>query len=1114
MTEPPAVRRLSHICLPEPGSTSGDVGGTLLSHARLNDQQRIAVLFQGAALLAHLEHAGFYLGAGTAETAWEDARVDADGVLKVGEIRYGRAANLPQTILKHLLLTVFQTDDAVVGRGAARKIARRQAERWHHRLMPVRPDLVVTDLLDAAPFLWRPTFAAARRALVAEHWHDDHMHLWVAGPGRCRNRVLEHVRATVRSERGLSRRQVEEVLASGAAENLWRRFDDPPGTDPWRLYESRRWRRAAALWRAKPGRAPNETLAYARCLRAIGRSGGAVDLLARRRDVEALVLKAGCQMDLDERRSAERTLRLLDWEELDGLQKVSVAEMQVRLAAGRYGRDVVRSWIAKLLALKDEPARTAALIVAAGAAFDTGEEVAMGHYLDEADPSVLAQDGILAAKWHQQEGMRRWQAEDGPGAVEHLTAALARGRRLLGYFDSGRLWNDMAVAREGDGDLLGAEHACRHSLRLFAMCEGKALRTLGLVNLAELRARRGLVRGVADTLEQSTALNRLAANKRGLAHDLEIWARYELALGRPTAALARCAEARVHEDVCNGPSLDVLSARAHGWLGQPQEARACLERGGADAVNILDLEERPAVWALAGCPDEARRAAEGTVWQELWSSVVAQMHPPAWVWRELDSVDPFRAARLLFDVELILPGSAPPRRLRRAMGLFRRRGLTGFADVLEQRSAASWKALALYFDRPASLESMQELLEDLGYVGARLVLESDDEDVVLIGGDEPGVGRRQARKEVNGGVLVLETVGEGRDPVADALLSLVAADLEGRRAAETEESPDLDSDEGAEPVDVSDRGGILGESPELVKVLTKIDKLAKGRLPVLVLGESGTGKEKIAHRVHLQSPRRSGPYVTLNCAAVSPTLIQSTLFGHVRGAFTGADQNRPGIFETARGGTVFLDEIGDLPREAQGNLLRVLQEGEIRRIGESLARKVDVRIVAATHCNLAQMVEDKTFRQDLYFRLKVAKVEVPPLRRRGRDILLLAEHFALHERGTRITPAAKRLLSSYDWPGNIRELKNIVEVAAVYADFQSIEVRHLREAELQIDAVEAVDEAPAGTGKSFEELSEAYRKSLIVSALERGGGNRSAAARELRMTRQAFSYLARKYGLI
>ena len=198
-------------------------------------------------------------------------------------------------------------------------------------------------------------------------------------------------------------------------------------------------------------------------------------------------------------------------------------------------------------------------------------------------------------------------------------------------------------------------------------------------------------------------------------------------------------------------------------------------------------------------------------------------------------------------------------------------------------------------------------------------------------------------------------------------------------------------------------GGMVGESRALHDALRRLERLALGELPVLLYGETGTGKELAAKRLHAESPRRERPFVAVNCAALSESLLLSELFGHARGAFTGADRDRAGVFETAHGGVVFLDEIGDLPSGAQGALLRVLQEGEVRRVGESRARRVDVRVVAATHRRLDALVDRGAFRQDLYYRLNVAVVRLPPLRERGDDVLLLARHFlAAHDRRLRL----------------------------------------------------------------------------------------------------------------
>ncbi len=1133
MSERLPPRRLLHGCLRSLSADELDVRepqkkGVLLDQARLSDQERLAVVFQGAALLAHLEHGGFYLGTGEAVSAWDDATVDPGGRLQVGDIHPGRAADLPQTFLRQLLLMVFQTEDTVAGRGTARRIARRLLDLWHHRLTPISPDLAVIELLSSAEYLWSPSFAEARRSLAGEHLRGDERHPWVVGPGRARRRFLRRAAA----EGEPNRATLEALAASDSARELWDGFDDGPDTDPWQLVEQGRWQHAAAVWRRKSRRTKDETLAYARCLRATGQSSQALALVKRRQDVEGLLLKATCQLDLEERQAADKTVHLLLDQDLDDLQLVAAAEIRIRLAAARYQHQVLRKWIAKMLTLSSQPARSAGLVVAAGAAFDVGDFSAMGRYLDQIEaPEDLPAD--LAVQWHQLEGLRRWQAGDGPGSVEHLTRALSIHRRKLQLVTAARLWNDLAVARESAGDLAGAEHACRHSLRLFARCEGKAKHTLGLYNLAELRVRRGLLRGVADILERSTADNRLTGNKRGLAHDLELWARYELAQGRPTAALARCAEARQLGEVCNQAALDVLAARAHGWLADKEQAEACLNRHDPEAVELLDPEERPAVWALAGCYDDACRLTEGTPWQEPWASLAAGLHPPSSMWPQLDTLDPYRSARLVFDLETLMPGVVPPNRLRRALELLRKRRLTGFVEFLEQKAISPWIAISDYLGREITDSgSLAQLLENAGYGEARLTLEGPEQEHVLVPGNgeslSTGGQRIRYRAMLETGTLTLEGAGRPEDPILGALFALVTRDLNrgsnssaedaltrmlSRETGLGENPPTQESDS---PRRGPDADGILGESPALRDALGKIDRLARGDLPILILGESGTGKELAARRAHRRSLRFSGPILPLNCAAISESLIQSTLFGHVRGAFTGADQNRQGIFENARGGTVFLDEIGDLPLGVQGNLLRVLQEGEIRRVGESMARKVDVRIVAATHRDLAQMVEEGTFRQDLYFRLRVAKVELPALRDRSSDLLLLADFFALKERGTRIGTEARSILTSYPWPGNIRELVSVIRVAATYSDFDVIQAEHLADAGIPIDSPgpSETPSANSSTKKDYHQLVEDYRKELVSNALEQNDKNQSAAARQLGMTRQALSYLARKLGLL
>ena len=232
-------------------------------------------------------------------------------------------------------------------------------------------------------------------------------------------------------------------------------------------------------------------------------------------------------------------------------------------------------------------------------------------------------------------------------------------------------------------------------------------------------------------------------------------------------------------------------------------------------------------------------------------------------------------------------------------------------------------------------------------------------------------------------------------------------------------------------------GNIVGRSRALRRVLTQVEDVAAADSTVLILGESGTGKELLAKEVHERSRRAHKPFVRVNCSAVPREIFESEFFGHVRGAFTGAVRDRPGRFQTANGGTIFLDEIGDLPLELQPKLLRVLQEGEYERVGEDVTRKVDVRVIAATNQNLAEEVRARRFREDLFYRLNVVPLALPPLRARTGDIPLLATH-AIAEVSKRLrlqaptlTQADAARLQQYDWPGNIRELQNVIERAVI-----------------------------------------------------------------------------------
>ena len=232
-------------------------------------------------------------------------------------------------------------------------------------------------------------------------------------------------------------------------------------------------------------------------------------------------------------------------------------------------------------------------------------------------------------------------------------------------------------------------------------------------------------------------------------------------------------------------------------------------------------------------------------------------------------------------------------------------------------------------------------------------------------------------------------------------------------------------------------GRIVGTSPALRSMLQRVKAVADTPASVLVQGESGVGKELVAHEIHLQSPRRDGPLVRVNCASIPKELFESEFFGHVKGAFTGAHRDRVGRFRLAHGGTIFLDEIGEIPMELQGKLLRVLQESEFERVGDDVTHSVDVRVIAATNRNLEALMLEGRFREDLFYRLSVFPVDVPPLRERGDDVVLLAQHFLeqtckdFGRETMALSQAQADELRAYDWPGNVRELKNVIERAVI-----------------------------------------------------------------------------------
>lgn len=303
---------------------------------------------------------------------------------------------------------------------------------------------------------------------------------------------------------------------------------------------------------------------------------------------------------------------------------------------------------------------------------------------------------------------------------------------------------------------------------------------------------------------------------------------------------------------------------------------------------------------------------------------------------------------------------------------------------------------------------------------------------------------------------------------------------------------------------------IICKGPEMKKVLDVIERVSKTDSSVLIGGESGVGKELVAKAIHNLSHRCGGHFVAINCGAIPENLLESELFGHVKGAFTGAIANKAGLFEEAGGGTIFLDEIGDMPTQTQVRLLRVLQEMEIRRIGSNKTSKIDVRVISASNRDLRQLIGEGRFREDLYYRLNTVTVTIPPLRERREDILPLLEHFLkIHsQRIGKTVPALSRealaLLTSYNWPGNVRELDHVIENILILSDGETVQPLDLP-ATIKKDA----GAGPVAEKSSLKELEKAY----ILECLRKNSWNRTAAARVMGIGRNTLWRKLREYNI-
>lgn len=334
---------------------------------------------------------------------------------------------------------------------------------------------------------------------------------------------------------------------------------------------------------------------------------------------------------------------------------------------------------------------------------------------------------------------------------------------------------------------------------------------------------------------------------------------------------------------------------------------------------------------------------------------------------------------------------------------------------------------------------------------------------------------------------------------------------------------------GIYPDDYADRyqfDNIIGSSDKMKEIFRLIDKAAPTSGTVLIYGESGTGKELVARAIHNKSQRKNRKFVAVDCGAFTPTLLESALFGHVKGAFTGAVASKPGFFEMANGGTLFIDEIGDVGLDVQGKLLRALQEREFIPLGGTQVKKVNVRLISATNRDLKQMVQEGTFREDLFYRLYVVPIFLPPLRDRIEDIPALAHHFLekhsrqMERAGLTISPEAMKLLVKYDWPGNVRQLENTIERAIITTDGDTIRTEDLplsvrsRKTSLEPDSVpKSSSELKTLKRQLRDEAVKDVEKSFLIEALERNNWNVTRAAEDVGMQRTNFHALMRKHDI-
>lgn len=1104
-----AVRRIRHQALEAVPEDAGVAG---LPESSLNDRQRAALLLQGAALLVHLRTAGWRL------ESWRGLAVDARGVLRIepGMVTVGRDGRSPQAVLRRFASLLFGSEE-MVGRSAVRAALRPVVAGWRDLLLPFPADRLVADILDHAPFLWGGEYRAARVSLVAVHEREEGEEVVIVGHSRWRRSLLRAAGpdperlSTVTERLSTITERLSTILGSDEALEHWLGDNASGGPIDWIARGD--WRRAVDESLREPPAEPGERSAVARALLDSGRFEAALALVEGSRRTEDILIRLKGLVRMGRMAAARRTLTVLEKRRLGGAAKLEECEEAIRIhgAAGRPAQ--LKAWAERAVEAAVGPFAGRGRALAVLAMREVGATGEMTSLLDPAsmlDPKGEPED------WMSCLARARLALDGGhfTEADQALATALKQFRRHLPVYDRASLWNELATLRLAVDDCAGAERAARVSVRLFRCCDGPAGRTAAHGNLAEARIRTGRLAGIRGTIDNLRRESLMAGSAAGIVEARRLEARLDLAQGRWSSALECCRSAldELRKRKLRGGrlrALRLLAARALVRLGRREEAKE--ELLAVLPLRVADRSGRvragsdvlPSVFLLAGLGEEARAVGAGAACAGLWEAVSENRAPSSADWRRLEEQGAYRCALTIHDLVCLGVETVPVGLLESAVGTLSEVGAEAPAQRVDGARRGPWRALRAFLDAGEfDSSTFHSLLSSAGHPEARIVVH---ESLAVAGQDEakevllegPG-GSEQFSVGVPAGKLVLSA--DRIEEPGRALLTVIA----GRApAASRRRRHDLELAEARK----STTSGMVGRSKALVAAQERVEKLASHDLPVLILGESGTGKELLARQLHDSSARASGPWLAVNCAALPEGLLLSDLFGHRRGSFTGADRDRIGVFESGEGGTVFLDEIAELPRAAQGMLLRILQEGEMRRVGESHSRRLDFRLVSATHRDLPAMIEAGEFREDLYYRLRVANVEAPALRDRDDDVMLLAHHFLRMFSGDpeslRFSERARRGIVEYPWPGNVRELRNAIESAAALAEGPEITVEML--------GLPNEPRRPAqAEGASYHRKLEQYRRGLIRKALAEAGGNQARAARSLGLSRQALSYLVRK----